>query len=138
MVSAVQLVAPPRIDTVSPDQSDHDASGNLISPFYGYLPTQNVCFIFVSLFGISLGKSLCPAPIGVWHQPSYSPQRHTGRQVPCLVALSYGGPCSDGRDSGLVWTAVVILCAVEPDSICYPVRCPRSSFSSLPSQSLLE
>ena len=63
-----ELVAPPRIDTVSPDQSDHDASGNLISPFYGYLPTQNVCFIFVSLFGISLGKSLCRRSPSYWHQ----------------------------------------------------------------------
>ncbi|KAI0756944.1 RTA1-like protein [Daedaleopsis nitida] len=32
---------------------DHDAEGHLISPFYGYLPTKSVCYIFVVLFGIS-------------------------------------------------------------------------------------
>ena len=81
-------------------------------------------------------RAYAGAPLRTGTNPPYSPQRHTSPEVPCLVALPYRGPCSDGRDSGLVRTAVVILRAAEPDSICDPVRGHRNSSSFLPSQTL--
>ncbi|KAJ8453616.1 hypothetical protein ONZ51_g13500 [Trametes cubensis] len=33
--------------------SDHDAAGHLISPEYGYLPTQSVNLVFITLFALS-------------------------------------------------------------------------------------
>ncbi|RDX55812.1 RTA1-domain-containing protein, partial [Lentinus brumalis] len=41
--------------------SDRDASGRLTSPFYGYLPTRSVCYIFLTLFGISMVLHLLQA-----------------------------------------------------------------------------
>ena len=35
--------------------SDHDAAGHLISPEYGYLPTQSVNLVFITLFALSTG-----------------------------------------------------------------------------------
>ncbi|KAH9945094.1 RTA1-domain-containing protein [Epithele typhae] len=32
---------------------EYDSHGHLISPFYGYWPTQYVCFIYVALFGLA-------------------------------------------------------------------------------------
>ncbi|KAI0801214.1 RTA1-domain-containing protein [Fomes fomentarius] len=32
----------------------YDAQGHLISPFYGYLPTRSVCYIFIVLFAVSV------------------------------------------------------------------------------------
>ncbi|KAI0724598.1 RTA1 like protein-domain-containing protein [Cerioporus squamosus] len=40
---------------------DRDASGNLTSPFYGYLPTRSVCYIFLTLFGLSMVLHLLQA-----------------------------------------------------------------------------
>ena len=78
----------PSTDTVVPE---YDSHGNLISPFYGYLPTRYVCYIFVILYTISTRTFLC---LPATHRPQAHPVSSSSfwpvSAVSRLVATAYG------------------------------------------------
>ena len=65
----------------------YDAAGHLISPFYGYLPTRSVCYVFGILFAISLGE--LDVQVTIYLLSCYGQFSISGRQFGIVLGGSF-------------------------------------------------
>lgn len=105
----------------------YDAQGHLISPFYGYLPTRSVCYIFIVLFAVSVGE------FDIWMRCSTSADTpgssslRTGYPLPCLVAPPDRRTRSDRRGHRVVGTVMVKLQPTYGHTLSNTVSCGHMS-----------
>ena len=69
---------------------EYNSHGNLISPFYGYMPTQWVCYVFASLFILSTGKSVSGGTLAFLADTIFAIQWPTSGR---LSGTALGGSC---------------------------------------------